>query len=425
MFKKMGIGLLLTFTMFVSTFNVGIVTATYATELTTTGAAPCNTLEECRELQRTTRDSIADIIEEEEELSDYIEELQNEITDLRDEIDELEDRIDDLETETADLSDEIEDLAEEIEKSLEALGEIESQIEDLIEEISQRMRIAQRVNNTNSFLSVLSEAENIADFVRRARTFNRFAAEDAESLEELLDLIDDQESVLFALEGQRSRFQEQTDQFGTLRSALEAEQVNLEAEQVELIDRETDLQDKLYELNLSLTDEEDLLAAITEAEDILSRTPAPITMTSSNAASLSQTPNASGLAHPMPGARVTSEFGPRWGSHHAGIDLVVVGNPAAPILSSAAGTVTINRWHNSLGWYIVVSHSINGQRVDTLYAHLRYQSSVRVGTIVSQGQRIGTKGNTGRSTGPHLHYEVHPGGWAWGNSVNPRIWVNF
>jgi len=127
----------------------------------------------------------------------------------------------------------------------------------------------------------------------------------------------------------------------------------------------------------------------------------------------------------MPGARATSEFGPRWGRHHAGIDLVVSGNPSAPVLAAATGTVTINQWHNSLGWYVVISHNINGQRVDTLYAHLRYQPSVGVGTVVSQGQRVGTKGNTGQSFGAHLHFEVHPGGWAWGNSVNPRLWINF
>jgi len=127
----------------------------------------------------------------------------------------------------------------------------------------------------------------------------------------------------------------------------------------------------------------------------------------------------------MPGARVTSEFGPRWGRHHAGIDLAVVGNPSAPVLAAAAGTVTVSQWHDSLGWFVVITHNINGQTVATLYAHLRYTPPVSVGTVVSQGQRIGTKGNTGQSQGAHLHFEVHPGGWAWGNSVNPRQWITF
>ena len=78
-----------------------------------------------------------------------------------------------------------------------------------------------------------------------------------------------------------------------------------------------------------------------------------------------------------------------------------------------------------MGWYVVISHNINGQRVDTLYGHLRYQPPVSAGDVVTQGQRIGTKGSTGFSTGPHLHFEVHPGGFSWNAGVNPREWINF
>jgi len=418
MFKKVGISLLLAFTMLVSTFNAGIVTVAYAT-------APCTTLEECRELQQTTRDNIAELLEEEAEMNEYIEELQTEISTLRDEIDEIEERVGVLESDIEDLAIELAGLAEIIEENLVVLQGIEARIEILIEDISQRMRITQRVNNTNSFLAVLAEAESLADFVRRARTFNRFASEDAESMDELVDLISAQEDLLFELEGQRDQFQQQTDQLELLRSELEIEQANLEVDQVELIEREAEMLDKLYELNANLIEEEEMLETIVEAEAILARTPPPPTMTSSNLITLSQTPNSSGLAHPMPGARVTSEFGARGGRHHAGIDLVIVGNQSAPIVAAAAGTVTTNQWHNSLGWYIVISHNINGQRIDTLYAHLRYQSSVGVRSVVSQGDRVGTKGNTGNSFGAHLHFEVHPGGWAWGNSVNPRRWIEF
>jgi len=418
MFKKIGMSMLLAFTLLALMYSVGRVTSVYAT-------APCTTLEECRELQRSTRDSIAEIMEEEEEVSDYIAELHDEISGLRDEIDGIEDRINGLVFEVDDLADDIAGLADATELNLEILRGIEGRIAILLDEISQRMRIVQRVNNTNSFLAVISEAENLADFVRRARTFYRFATEDTEALDELVQLIESQENLLRELEEQRDQFQQQTSRFETLRNELLEEQENLEEDQIALIERETEMQDRLYEINITLVDEEELLGAIVAAEAILAHTPPPATMTSSNAVSLAQTPNSSGLAHPMPGSRVTSEFGPRGGRHHSGIDLAFVGNQSAPILSSAAGTVTINQWHNSLGWYMVISHNINGQRVDTLYAHLRYQSAVRVGSIVAQGDRIGTKGNTGNSSGAHLHFEVHPGGWAWGNSVNPRRWINF
>jgi len=388
-------------------------------------AAPCTTLEECRELQQETLDNIAEIMEEEEEISEYIAELQAEISDLRDDIAELKDTISDLEDDIADLAVEIASLENDIEVNSEILEDTEDRIEVLIDEISQRMRITQRVNNTNSFLIILSEAENIADFIRRARMFNRVATEDADLMDELTDLVEFQENLLIELEEQADELEERNDELETLRDELEVEQENLEEDQIELIERETELQDRLYELNLNLIDEEELLEAILEAERILERTPPPPTMTPNTPVSLERTPNSRGLEHPLPGARATSEFGPRGGRHHSGIDLVVVGNPTAPILAAAAGTITTNQWHNSLGWYVVVSHNIDGERVDTLYAHLHYQPSVRVGSIVDQGERIGTKGSTGNSSGPHLHFEVHPGGWAWGNSVNPRRWVGF
>ena len=428
MSKKIGLSFL-AFTILVPMLNVGVVQTAYATETVTT--APCTSLEECRELQRDTRDNIAEIIEEEEKISEYISELQEGISDLRDQIADLEERISDLESEIEFLTNEIADLVDDIENNLEILEQTEERIEVLIDEISSRMRVTQRVNNTNSFFTILSEAENLADFIRRARTFNRFATEDAEFMDELMDLIDLQENTLLQLEEQKDQLQEQTDQHEELRVEFEVEQESLEEDQLELIERETELQDRLYELNLNLVEEEELLDAIKEAEAVLSDMPPPVTRLSGSGSesigseSSGQAPSARGLAHPMPGAFVTSEFGPRGGGLHTGIDLVIVGNPTAPILSAAAGTVTTNQWHGSLGWYVVVSHNINGQRVDTLYAHLHYQSSVKVGTVVAQGERIGTKGSTGNSSGPHLHFEVHPGGWAWGNSVNPRSWVGF
>ncbi len=70
----------------------------------------------------------------------------------------------------------------------------------------------------------------------------------------------------------------------------------------------------------------------------------------------------------------------------------------------------------------MVSHYINGKSYTTLYAHLS-SISVSSGQKVSQGQKIGAVGSTGDSTGPHLHFEIHNGGY--GNPVNPRNHVGF
>jgi murein DD-endopeptidase MepM/ murein hydrolase activator NlpD len=77
----------------------------------------------------------------------------------------------------------------------------------------------------------------------------------------------------------------------------------------------------------------------------------------------------------------------------------------APILASAGGSVIVARsggYNGGYGSYVVIKH---GNGTQTLYAHLQ-SVAVAVGEQVIQGQSIGTLGNTGRSTGPHLHFEV-------------------
>jgi murein DD-endopeptidase MepM/ murein hydrolase activator NlpD len=105
------------------------------------------------------------------------------------------------------------------------------------------------------------------------------------------------------------------------------------------------------------------------------------------------------LLRPTDG-RVTSGFGQRAMGNHEGLDFgVPVGSP---IISSQSGTVVDVRSSPSYGNLVRVRGN-NG--VETLYAHLS-SANVQPGQQVQQGQQIALSGNTGRSTGPHLHYEV-------------------
>jgi LysM repeat protein len=104
------------------------------------------------------------------------------------------------------------------------------------------------------------------------------------------------------------------------------------------------------------------------------------------------------FTHPVPGAVRTQ------GIHgYNGVDL---GAPAGtPVRAAAAGQVIISKatgWNGGYGQYIVVKHG-NGSQ--TLYAHLS-SNSVAAGATVAQGQLIGAVGNTGKSTGNHVHFEV-------------------
>lgn len=105
---------------------------------------------------------------------------------------------------------------------------------------------------------------------------------------------------------------------------------------------------------------------------------------------------------------VTSRFGSRWGSTHKGID---IGAPKGTAIKAvAAGTVTVAQYGYSGGYgnYVILSH---GNGVQTVYAHCN-TLNVTVGQKVSQGELIATVGNTGRSTGNHLHLEIRVNGVA-------------
>ena len=113
------------------------------------------------------------------------------------------------------------------------------------------------------------------------------------------------------------------------------------------------------------------------------------------------------LIRPTSGT-VTSRFGSRWGKSHKGLD---IGAPkGTPIKAAASGTVITasSGYNGGYGNYIVISH---GNGIQTAYGHCN-SISVSVGQKVSQGQLIGTVGNTGRSTGNHLHLEIRVNGVA-------------
>jgi len=120
------------------------------------------------------------------------------------------------------------------------------------------------------------------------------------------------------------------------------------------------------------------------------------------------------IVRPVSGV-LTSRFGSRWGSTHTGID---VGAPTGTSIKAAAGgTVIFSGWKGTLGKLIVISH---GNGIQTYYAHC---SSLLVssGQAVSAGQLIAKVGSTGRSTGPHLHFEIRVNGTA----INPLNYIGY
>lgn len=111
--------------------------------------------------------------------------------------------------------------------------------------------------------------------------------------------------------------------------------------------------------------------------------------------------------------RFTSGYGQRWGRMHRGIDIAA--SVGTPIYAADGGTVTHSGWQGTYGYMVEINH---GNGYVTRYAHAS-KLLVSKGTKVYKGQHIANVGNTGRSTGPHLHLEVLKNG----AYVNPSKYV--
>src|SRR5262245_19871326 len=117
---------------------------------------------------------------------------------------------------------------------------------------------------------------------------------------------------------------------------------------------------------------------------------------------------------------VNSDFGPRlspWsegsGEHHSGLDIGAA--RGTPVVAPAPGTVVFSGPNAEYGIALVIDH---GHDIKTLYGHLT-RVEVALGEKIERGQIVALTGNTGRSSGPHLHYEIQVAGKA----VNPRLYL--
>jgi murein DD-endopeptidase MepM/ murein hydrolase activator NlpD len=144
----------------------------------------------------------------------------------------------------------------------------------------------------------------------------------------------------------------------------------------------------------------------------------------------------SAVQWPFPvGVPISDGFGPRvspggiGSTNHQGVDFVP--GDGTPINAVAAGVVSrVQRTdQGGLGVFVVIDHVIDGQQVSSWYAHMRAGSPVVTeGQTVYVGQQIGLSGNTGTSTGPHTHLEIHLGEipidpipWLQAHNVPPAV----
>ena len=210
--------------------------------------------------------------------------------------------------------------------------------------------------------------------------------------------LEDARAARTALAGQRERFDVETERLERMQAEEEALLASVQelrearAEALAAAEREVD---DLEALEDDLSDDHERIERL-----IAEAATTPVA---------ASTPSTAGYIWPVC-SYVTSEYGYRWGRQHKGID--IEGDRGDPIGAARAGVVIAAGRQGGYGNLVLIDH---GDGVVTAYAH---QSEIIVvpGQAVERGERIGSVGNTGNSTGPHLHLEFRINGAA----ANPR-----
>ncbi|MDF2045157.1 M23 family metallopeptidase [Microbacterium sp. Kw_RZR3] len=137
-------------------------------------------------------------------------------------------------------------------------------------------------------------------------------------------------------------------------------------------------------------------------------------------------PGGGQFEYPFPESTITSGFRPPERPTHNGLDQAGPGVDGELIPAAAAGVVTFaggvpeDTPTNGYGYHVIVNHgTINGRVVETLYAHMANPPLVSTGDVVQKRQPLGVVGETGRSQGVHLHWEIHVDG----EPVDPTIFM--
>ncbi len=262
-----------------------------------------------------------------------------------------------------------------------------------------------------TFLEVLLDARSFSDFLKRARFISTIISVDARLV---ADIKDTKRRVLRTREdvAQKKRQTEQQE------AALAAEVTRIEGLSATHIVKKTELSTQIgaKELVISQIGEDQKIweeaAAEYERSAAIIQAQLNAMQSAGSGSPASGSPSVSGFIWPANGS-LTSNFGPRWGRMHSGIDIAAP--YGAPVWAAKAGRVAIASWYGGYGNLVVIDH---GGGVTTWYGH-NSSFAVSVGQQVSQGQVIAGCGSTGNSTGPHVHFEIRING----SPVNPLSYL--
>lgn len=293
-------------------------------------------------------------------------------------------------------------------------------------------------NGGESYLNMIFESKNMAEFLNKAEYVSSISAYDREQLEQyastkqqITDLLASLETEKVNLENQKSTLQTEKTELDSILAGVKEQQ-----EYVNVVLNEK--QSSLERLQSQQVSNEEMLEAkkqdlasqqalIKKLQDDWAKQQAAAGGSAQADAETQKRLDEigiSGFAWPLPGyTTITSEYGMRdhpiyhYPKLHDGMDISGASVYGKPIVAAYDGTVTLAESYWGYGNCVIIDH---GSGIQTLYAHAS-SLLVSAGQTVKKGQTIALVGSTGNSTGPHLHFSIVIGG----NFVNPRDYLVF
>ncbi|MDR4949446.1 murein hydrolase activator EnvC family protein [Neobacillus cucumis] len=367
--------------------------------------------------------------------NNQISDLQNQQANVQDEITRLDDAITDSTNKINETNAKLESTKEEIMKLQGEMEVIKDRIEKRNVLLKDRARSYQDTGGMANYIDVLMGATSFSDFVDRANAVVTIMEADQAILKEheadKKELETKQEQVKTNLES----IQKMVADLQTLQQQLNVQKADKNKALASLKQQENEAHEGVMDLQeqdaLLAAQQAAIQQAIKNEQAAQAKAAAEAAAvakkaansnsggSSSGGASSGATPGVSSGYWTQPAVGyLSSGFGQRGSERHVGVD--IANRTASPIVAAADGVVIRSYLSSSYGNCIFISHSINGQVYTTVYAHMSTRL-VGSGAVVKKGQQIGVMGNTGDSTGQHLHFELHKGPWTMDKryAINP------
>ena len=392
--------------------------------------ALANTLSELKEEQKKNQETTNKLNSSIKEKTSEIKTIENEQTRLLNQISDISEKIDETNAQIDQLNADIAKANEEIQVLEAEMAELQKKIDERSVLLENRARALQ-VSDNISYIDVIIGANSFVDFIDRFAAVSTLIDADRKIMREQKEdklKLEDQKIVL---EETKKQLEENQAQLETLKASLDTQKnekrnlVNqLEAEQAKL-ESEKKLLEEEYSEALSVNKEIEKKMAAEQARLAEIARQEALKNEGNNSGNIPAV--SSGTWTKPTNGRFTSAFGWRnlgsGNEFHHGID--IANATGTPIVASNGGVVSYASALSTYGNVIMITHIVDGAVWTTVYAHLS-KIQVSVGQSVSKGQQIGLMGNTGRSFGPHLHFEIHNGPWKSGRpyALNPLKYIN-